>query len=400
MTDSRLAACVDRTERCVGDIVDAVVAAILSEIAIYRDGVVVPRADLRRSVSDNVRYILSALRDPESGRDFVAPRETGRRRAQQGVPLPEVIRAFRLCFTGVWDQLATELRRADEPDMIDTVLTATSAIWQLTDEYALALTEAHRSTTAELLVERQQRRSALAEALFSGEPGPESWPWEISALLGLPADSDLVVVAADTVRPAQEGLPNIEKRLAEHGFTSIWQLTPARQRGIVALSGGTLDSLMEILRQVARTRTGVSPAFRSLRETRARALHLAGVAAASGTPGAVTALSASPLAGLVAEHPDESWRLAREVLGRVLELPADDRAALLGTAQAWFDHGGSAERAGETLYCHPNTVRYRLRRLQELTGRTLTDPWAVAELAAALQSYTLQRTRLDRPTPS
>ena len=113
MTDSRLAACVDRTERCVGDIVDAVVAAILSEIAIYRDGVVVPRADLRRSVSDNVRYILSALRDPESGRDFVAPRETGRRRAQQGVPLPEVIRAFRLCFTGVWDQLAAELRRAE-----------------------------------------------------------------------------------------------------------------------------------------------------------------------------------------------------------------------------------------------------------------------------------------------
>src|SRR5689334_9378404 len=55
VTDSRLAACVDRTERCVGDIVDAVVAAILNEIGIYRDGVVVPRGDLRRSVSDNVR---------------------------------------------------------------------------------------------------------------------------------------------------------------------------------------------------------------------------------------------------------------------------------------------------------------------------------------------------------
>ena len=156
---------------------------------------------------------------------------------------------------------------------------------------------------------------------------------------------------------------------------------------------------MEILRRVARTRTGVSPAFRSLRET-PRALHLAGVAAASGAPGAVTALSASPLAGLVAEHPDESWRLAREVLGRVLELPADDRAALLGPPRPGSTTAARAERAGEALYCHPNTVRYRLRRLQELTGRTLTEPWAVAELAAALQSYTLQRTRLDRPTPS
>ena len=91
----------------------------------------------------------------------------------------------------------------------------------------------------------------------------------------------------------------------------------------------------------------------------------------------------------MAENPDESWRVVHEVLGRVLELPPDDRTALLATAQGWFDHGGSAERAGEALYCHPNTVRYRLRRLQELTGRTLTEPWAVAELAAALQSYTL-----------
>ena len=207
-----------------------------------------------------------------------------------------------------------------------------------------------------------------------------------------------LLVAADSVRPAQEGLPNIENRLAEHGFTSIWQLTPARPRGIVALSGGTVDTLMAILRSVARTRTGVSPVFQSLRET-PRALHLAGVAAASGAAGAVTALSASPLAALVAENPEESWRVVHEVLGRVLELPPDDRTALLATAQGWFDHGGSAERAGEALYCHPNTVRYRLRRLQELTGRTLTEPWAVAELAAALQSYTLWRTRLDRPAP-
>jgi DNA-binding PucR family transcriptional regulator len=34
---------------------------------------------------------------------------------------------------------------------------------------------------------------------------------------------------------------------------------------------------------------------------------------------------------------------------------------------------------------HPNTVRYRLRRLEERTGRTLSDPRHVAELSLAFE---------------
>jgi DNA-binding PucR family transcriptional regulator len=44
---------------------------------------------------------------------------------------------------------------------------------------------------------------------------------------------------------------------------------------------------------------------------------------------------------------------------------------------------------GKRIYCHPNTVRYRLRRLQEHTGRSLDDPKAVAELLAALDALRL-----------
>jgi DNA-binding PucR family transcriptional regulator len=35
------------------------------------------------------------------------------------------------------------------------------------------------------------------------------------------------------------------------------------------------------------------------------------------------------------------------------------------------------------VHCHPNTVRYRLRRLHQLTGRSLTDPRDLADLRAA-----------------
>jgi len=41
---------------------------------------------------------------------------------------------------------------------------------------------------------------------------------------------------------------------------------------------------------------------------------------------------------------------------------------LVSTALAYLDHGQSLDRTAEALHLHPNTVRYRLRRLQELTG--------------------------------
>jgi DNA-binding PucR family transcriptional regulator len=38
------------------------------------------------------------------------------------------------------------------------------------------------------------------------------------------------------------------------------------------------------------------------------------------------------------------------------------------------------------LYLHPNTVRQRLRKLEQYTGRALSDPRAAAELCIALET--------------
>ncbi|WP_417198272.1 helix-turn-helix domain-containing protein [Streptomyces stelliscabiei] len=57
---------------------------------------------------------------------------------------------------------------------------------------------------------------------------------------------------------------------------------------------------------------------------------------------------------------------------------------MLQTLEHWFAAAGSATEAGRSLFVHPNTVRYRLRRVEELTGRSLTDPRAVAHIGAAL----------------
>ncbi|HET6749549.1 MAG TPA: helix-turn-helix domain-containing protein, partial [Actinomycetes bacterium] len=98
---------------------------------------------------------------------------------------------------------------------------------------------------------------------------------------------------------------------------------------------------------------------------------------------------------LAAAAPDAAGALVRTVLGPVLDLPDQERSSLLGTLRAWFDAGGSAAETGKRIYVHPNTVRYRLRRLQEHTGRSLDDPRAVAELLAALDALRL----LQEPGP-
>ena len=59
---------------------------------------------------------------------------------------------------------------------------------------------------------------------------------------------------------------------------------------------------------------------------------------------------------------------------------------LLRTLETWFACGGSTEETAEALFCHPNTVRLRLRRLTEHTGRSLSNPRDVTELCLALHA--------------
>lgn len=371
-------------------LIDDACAAVVDRIPMYRDEQPVSGAELRRSVEDNLRFLVAAIGRPEAPLDLAAPRETGRRRALQGAPLPEVLQAYRLSFATLWDALVDRARRSRQLAGVDALLTASSMIWQVTDDHALALTEAYRAATAEVLLAQQRRRSALVEALLTGHPGPEAGPWEAATLLDLPPDGHLVVVAGDTRGLAQESLRGIERRLAARGIVSGWRLTPAQQLGVVSLQADQRDTMLEVLREAASARTGVSPPYRSLADT-PRALHLA-QAALAGLPSGVADVrifNPSPLAALMVCEPSEGRRLADQVLGPVLQLSPDDRTTLLDTLNTYLDHEGSAEHAGAALYCHPNTVRYRLRRLQELTGRSLTDPHGIAELATAAYALRL-----------
>ena len=74
----------------------------------------------------------------------------------------------------------------------------------------------------------------------------------------------------------------------------------------------------------------------------------------------------------------------REIVSSVYEPLRDSGAGLLETLMAYFDTSGSIEASGRALFVHPNTVRYRLRRIAEVTGLSPNDARDAYTLRLAL----------------
>ncbi|MBB5152898.1 PucR family transcriptional regulator [Saccharopolyspora phatthalungensis] len=60
----------------------------------------------------------------------------------------------------------------------------------------------------------------------------------------------------------------------------------------------------------------------------------------------------------------------RQLVERIVLPLVDAGGALMETVDTYLEVGGVLENCARQLYVHPNTVRYRLRRVAELTGRT------------------------------
>jgi DNA-binding PucR family transcriptional regulator len=78
---------------------------------------------------------------------------------------------------------------------------------------------------------------------------------------------------------------------------------------------------------------------------------------------------------------------AAVVLDGFDDLPDQVRDRLFDTFRAWVDNDASMSASAEVLSCHPNTVRKRLRRIEERTGRSLSRPRDVIELSLALEVH-------------
>jgi DNA-binding PucR family transcriptional regulator len=236
----------------------------------------------------------------------------------------------------------------------------------------------------------------LLDALLSGRD--VSVVSDVARTLELPEHGAVVAVVAEVPSPGVDALPGVDQALRTEAFHSVWRQKGHRKTGIVVVGPGQLDDRLAAMRSIvalrAMARVGIGPVFHQLLHT-ASCVRLAEVALGCLAPGArdVAAFDDHPVDILVAGSPDLAEHTARIVLGPVLDLTESDQQTLLGTLTAWIDAGGSFSRAGEQLFCHRNTVRNRLQRIESLTGRSLTDPQDLTEVCVAARAVDL------RPTP-
>jgi hypothetical protein len=128
--------------------------------------------------------------------------------------------------------------------------------------------------------------------------------------------------------------------------------------------------------------TGLTGAHASAREA------LAGLRAAPGRPDAPYPVAADDLLPERALGGDPAAH--RRLIDSVVAPLAAAGGELLHTLAVYVEGGGALEACARTLYVHPNTVRYRLRRIGEITGYSPTHPRDSFVLRTALVVSRLQ----------
>lgn len=356
---------------------------IRAEVPWYAENQVLTAAEVDRNCADNVRYVLGILAG-ETGAEHDAPRITGIDRAGRGAPYAAVLQAFRVGGRFLWEVL---VERA-EPEARELLLRSAADIWAVSDELAARVSDAFRGALAERARRDGQTRSVLVGTLLDGEGAHTEQLWETADALDLRSGTDFVIVSAHCSAPGVEALPDIERALRKMNVTSAWRLVNDHQDGLVVLRFGfDHRQLKEFLEGKATSRVGISAPFQRLEEA-AEAKRSARVASVAMAPDAIGVLASDddPLAILLASVPDQAAHLARALLSPVLDLPVDDSAVLLETARQWLAERGSTSTAARLLHIHRNTVGYRLRRVEELTGLDLADPSDTARLHVALEA--------------
>src|ERR1700741_824368 len=198
----------------------------------------------------------------------------------------------------------------------------------------------------------------------------------VSGSMRVQINGPFVVVAAQVPTVGDEPLREIESKLRSLDIFSAWRLLPDVQVGIVHVtSDQKLDTVVGLMSRITTARVGVSAAYDDLRDT-PQALHVARVMLRGPTDSAssVAVFDGSLLATAAVSAPEVMIKTVGAALEGFGDLADDEREMLFETFRAWQDNDASVNAAADRLFCHPNTVRHRLRRIAKRTGRSLSRP--------------------------
>jgi PucR family transcriptional regulator, purine catabolism regulatory protein len=159
----------------------------------------------------------------------------------------------------------------------------------------------------------------------------------------------------------------------------------------VALAGRARDALAadgDDLRAAASRPAAVGSLRRSFHEARCA---LEAAALANGhSPQVASYRDLGAFQLLLSLQDDDALRLyCDSVLGPLEDASGEYGDELIRSLEAFIEHNGQWEKAARGLYCHRHTLRYRIRRVEQLTGRDLSSARDRIEFWLALRAREL-----------
>jgi len=299
-----------------------------------------------------------------------APRELAR-----SVSLKQVVELVRVTVEVVESRVDSLAAAGEEALLREAVL-------RYSREVAFAAAQVYAGVAETRGAWDARLEALVVDALLRGDRD-ESLPSRASAL-GWSAKSPVTVVIGRSPEAHPEEVLDAMQRAARHAGADL--LAGVHGDRLVVVLGGAADAVAAtapLLPEFAPGPVVIGPTVPDLGSAgdSARAA-LSGVRAASGWPNAPRPVLAADLLPERALAGDEEAR--RELLETVYWPLADAGSLLLDTVTAYTESGGMLEGTARMLFVHPNTVRYRLRRVAEVCGRTPTDPRDLFTLQIAL----------------
>ena len=214
--------------------------------------------------------------------------------------------------------------------------------------------------------------SLVVDAVLRGE-ADDSMQSRVSAL-GWESVSHVAVIAGLTpVGSAADAVDAIRQAASR---LKVESLGAVQGRRLVAILGGLDDPSLTVRALAECFGDGpivigptVPHLFAAGRSARAALSGLDAARAWPDAPRPVLADELFPERVLAGDAPAR-----RALIDRVYRPLSNAGGALLQTATTYLDGGGGLESTARILFVHPNTVRYRLGRIEVVTGYDLSNP--------------------------
>lgn len=348
--------------------------SVLRRHAAYRR---VPDDDLRRSCRRNVLRVVATLGRPDDLPEIEEDeRESGQRRALQGVPSDVVVAAYRDVLAVLRDAFIEEATAASTDSA--AVLAGTTRLWDLTDRYSSVLVSARQQVEIDAARRDERNRIALVQRLLTGGLDPADLATG-GAVHGVLSGHRYWVF-----RGRDQSNPVDEQRLArhlEHGgrHHSRPLVAPLDDdvAGIAESRPGPLDAAVIAVAGPVLL-SAVPTAF-------AEASRLLAAAIRYRRTGVVDSTTLSVRVA-VEQQTELGELLHRRYLAELTGTAGEgSRSELVETVTTWLRARRSIPATARALSVHHNTVRYRLARFSELTGADLTDTDVLVEVWWALE---------------